>query len=139
MKLPLIMELKAIKCPSFCIGQSYSKKKELQNQEIKTSNPSHHGASIPSILINPPNGYQKPIKGGSFQEEPVQKNPRKIPKIPGEIYAQRSSVTLKKLCCKKHHKVIKVPWGPPPKVSSPSIQHGLDAAFQPVYLVFYWI
>ena len=54
-----------------------------------------------------------------------------------EFSAKRSSLTLKKLCC-KFYKVIEVPWGTTPQdFPSSSIQHGLDAAFQPVYLVFY--
>ena len=72
---------------------------------------------MPSMLINSPNGYQKPLEGGSFQKiriqkksiRKVQKNLRKIPTIPREISAQRSSTTLKKLGYKKHHKVIEVP------------------------------
>ena len=68
---PIIME---IKCPLFLIGQSESKKKELQNQEVYTCNSSHHGASMPLMPINLPNGYQKPINRRSFQRERVLKN-----------------------------------------------------------------
>ena len=68
---PIIME---IKCPLFSIGQSKSKKKELQNQEVNTCNSSHHGASMPLMPINLPNGYQKPIIRRSFQRKKVLKN-----------------------------------------------------------------
>ena len=68
---PIIIE---IKCPLFSIGQSESKKKELQNYEIKSCNSSHHGALMQSMPINPPNGYQKPINRWSFQREGVLKN-----------------------------------------------------------------
>ena len=72
---PIIME---IKCPLFSIGQSESKKKELQNQELNTCNSSHHGALISLMPINPPNGHQKPINRRSFQREGVLKNRLKI-------------------------------------------------------------
>ena len=69
---------------------SYSRKKELENHEIKICNPSHHGASMLSMLINPPNGYQNLIKVGSFQEK---KDPEKSKKNPKN--SQRN------LCAKK--------------------------------------
>ena len=72
---PIIME---IKCPLFSIGQSKSKEKELQNYEINTCNFSHHGALIPLMPINPPNGHQKPINRRSFQREGILKNRLKI-------------------------------------------------------------
>ena len=56
---PIIME---IKCPLFSIDQSDSRKKELQNYEIKSCNSSHHGALMQSMLINlpkwPPKAYK---------------------------------------------------------------------------------
>ena len=67
-----------IKCPLLSIGQLESKKKELQNYEIKSCNSSHHGALMQSMPINPPNGYQKPINRWSFQREGVLKNCLKI-------------------------------------------------------------
>ena len=68
---PIIME---IKCPLLSIGQPKSKKKELQNYEIKSCNSSHHGALMPLMPINRPNGHQKPINRRSFQRERVLKN-----------------------------------------------------------------
>ena len=68
---PIIME---IKCPLFSIGQSKSKKKELQNYEIKFCNSSHHGALISLMPINLLNGHQKPINRWSFQRERILKN-----------------------------------------------------------------
>ena len=97
---PIIME---IKCLLFSIGQSKSKKNELQNYEIKSCNSSHHGALMPLMPINLPNGHQKPINRRSFQREGVMKNhPENYPE---EFTAQRSSPALKKLCC-KHYKMI---------------------------------
>ena len=66
----IIME---IKCLLFSIGQSDSRKKELQNYKIKSCNSSHHGALMSLMLINPPNGYQNPINKWSFQREGVLK------------------------------------------------------------------
>ena len=116
---PIIME---IKCPLFSINQSKSKEKELQNYEIKSCNSSHHAALISLMPINLPNGHQKPINRRSFQREGVRKNHLKGPEKMSENYheefsAKRSSLTLKKLCC-KFYKVIEVRWGAsPPKVS----------------------
>ena len=68
---PIIME---IKCPLFSLSQSESKKKELQNYEIKSCDSSHHGALMPLMPISLPNGHQKPINRRSFQSERVRKN-----------------------------------------------------------------
>ena len=67
---PIIME---IKWPLFSIDQLDSRKKELQNYEIKSCNSSHHGALMSLMPINLPNGYQKPINRWSFQRERVLK------------------------------------------------------------------
>ena len=69
-----------------------------------------------SMLINPPNGYQRPIKGGSFQEERVQnqaiKKPGKSPENLRKKYrtSATASPSLKRLWYNKHHMVIEVPW-----------------------------
>ena len=68
---PIIME---IKCPLFSIDQSDSRKKELQNYEIKSCNSSHHGALMQSMPINLPNGYQKHINRWSIQRERARKH-----------------------------------------------------------------
>ena len=56
---PIIME---IKCPLFSINQSDSRKKELQNYEIKYCNSSHHGTLTPLMPINLPKWLQKAYK-----------------------------------------------------------------------------
>ena len=87
---PIIME---IKCSLFSIGQSKSKKKELQIYEIKSCNSSHHGALISLMPINLPNGHQKPINRRSFQRKRVRKNHLKsFEEIVLEISAQKEAL-----------------------------------------------
>ena len=99
-------------------------------------------------LINPPNGHQKPIKGGHFHhfkglEKSIQKNPSRN-QIKKESIESRK-YTREKLCknCynnlslieevlqrNHHYKVTKVPWGPPlqgPLLLSPWLKRGFLA------------
>ena len=79
----------------------------------------------------------------AFEEEIQGQNPRNPDKKLRNLRERKREKTLLKFCTGYCYKVTKVPWGsPPPRTRSlPSTygSNGLDVAFQPIYLAFYWI
>ena len=120
------------------------RKRSYKNINLKTCNSSHHRELMQSMhlkLINSPHSRQKAIKRGHSHHSKAwwctrHANPkeRKLCKV-----AKKTSPLLKKFYSEYHYKVTKVPWGAiTPKPFSFCFQ-GLNVAFQPVYLDFYWI
>ena len=82
---------------------------------------------------------KKPINRRSFQREGVLKiGSRKIVwKSSEEFSTQKEALLSWRISAASTTRCSKSLGGPPPQdLLSSSIQHGLDAAFQPVYLVF---